>query len=185
MGSTRDSGSLAECGGLRLHPDKTPIVYCQDGKRRGSHEHRRFTFLGFTFRSRRVRTRTEEYSFGFNPAVSDEAGKRIRRQIRFWRLHLRSGSSLGDLAREANPIVRGWVSYWVSYCGRFYKSELIYVLKGINRHLMCWVTEKFMSRHGSDGGWRCASAPGRGWRARRRRRSAMAAAGRAYGSARP
>jgi group II intron reverse transcriptase/maturase len=31
---------LAECGGLQLHPDKTRIVHCQDGKRRGSHEHR-------------------------------------------------------------------------------------------------------------------------------------------------
>src|SRR5512133_4312781 len=33
--------------GLRLHPDKTRIVYCQDGKRRGEHEHTHFTFLGF------------------------------------------------------------------------------------------------------------------------------------------
>jgi len=29
--------------GLRLHPDKTRIVYCQDGRRRGSHEHTSFT----------------------------------------------------------------------------------------------------------------------------------------------
>jgi hypothetical protein len=34
--------------GLRLHPEKTRIVYCSDGKRRGEHEHTRFTFLGFT-----------------------------------------------------------------------------------------------------------------------------------------
>jgi RNA-directed DNA polymerase len=27
---------LAECGGLQLHPGKTRIVYCKDGKRRGS-----------------------------------------------------------------------------------------------------------------------------------------------------
>ena len=130
---------LAECGGLQLHPDKTRIVYCQDGKRRGSHEHRSFTFLGYTFRSRRVRARTGEYFFGFNPAVSDEAGKRIRRQIRSWRLHLRSGSTLGDLAREINSIVRGWINYY----GRFYKSELIYILKGINHYLMRWATQKF------------------------------------------
>ena len=25
--------------GLRLHPDKTRIVYCKDGRRRGEHEH--------------------------------------------------------------------------------------------------------------------------------------------------
>ena len=39
--------------GLRLHPDKTRIVYCKDGNRRGSYEHTAFTFLGFTFRPRR------------------------------------------------------------------------------------------------------------------------------------
>ena len=33
-----------------------------------------------------------DYFFGFNPAVSDEAAKRIRAQIRSWRLHLRSES---------------------------------------------------------------------------------------------
>ncbi|HEV7709778.1 MAG TPA: group II intron reverse transcriptase/maturase, partial [Asanoa sp.] len=41
--------------GLRLHPDKTKIVYCQDGTRCGSYEHTAFTFLGFTFRQRRAR----------------------------------------------------------------------------------------------------------------------------------
>jgi RNA-directed DNA polymerase len=130
---------LAECGGLRLHPDKTRIVYCQDGKRRGAHEHRAFTFLGYTFRSRMVRTKTGRYFFGFNPAVSDEAAKRIRRQIRSWRLHLRSGSTLGDLAQAINPIVRGWINYF----GRFYKSELVYVLSGINHYLIRWATRKF------------------------------------------
>jgi retron-type reverse transcriptase len=32
--------------GLRLHPDKTAVVYCKDGTRRGDHEHTSFTFLG-------------------------------------------------------------------------------------------------------------------------------------------
>jgi RNA-directed DNA polymerase len=32
--------------GLALHPDKTRIVYCKDARRRGSHEHTSFTFLG-------------------------------------------------------------------------------------------------------------------------------------------
>jgi group II intron reverse transcriptase/maturase len=32
--------------GLRLHPDKTRIVYCQDGRRRASYEHTEFTYLG-------------------------------------------------------------------------------------------------------------------------------------------
>jgi RNA-directed DNA polymerase len=41
--------------GLRLHPDKTRVVYCKDGSRRGSWEHTSFTFLGYTFRARAAR----------------------------------------------------------------------------------------------------------------------------------
>ena len=48
--------------GLRLHPDKTKIVYCKDGKRRGEHEHTSFTFLGFTFRPREARSKDGESS---------------------------------------------------------------------------------------------------------------------------
>ena len=56
--------------GLRLHPDKTRIVYCQDGKRRGSHEHMAFTFLGFTFRQRRARSKNGKKFNAFLPAIS-------------------------------------------------------------------------------------------------------------------
>jgi retron-type reverse transcriptase len=38
-------GDRMEEVGLRLHPDKTKIVYCKDSKRRGSYEHTSFTFL--------------------------------------------------------------------------------------------------------------------------------------------
>jgi RNA-directed DNA polymerase len=130
---------LEECGGLRLHPDKTRIVYCQDGKRRGLAEHTSFTFLGYTFRSRKIRARNGSYFFSFNPAISDEAAKRIRAQIRAWRLHLRSGSTLQDLARDINPIVRGWINYY----GRFYKSALVPSLNSINRYLMRWAMQKY------------------------------------------
>src|SRR6185437_15246242 len=41
--------------GLSLHPDKTKIIYCKDGNRRGSYEHTSFTFLGYEFRARAAR----------------------------------------------------------------------------------------------------------------------------------
>ena len=63
-------GERMEQVGLRLHPDKTRIVYCKDGKRPGSHEHVSFDFLGFTFRARAVRSRHGNVFTGFGPAVS-------------------------------------------------------------------------------------------------------------------
>ncbi|MBB6420687.1 hypothetical protein HDC93_006312 [Streptomyces sp. AK010] len=56
-----------------------------------------------------------------------------------WRLHLRSGSSLADLAREINPVVRGWINYY----GRFYPSALVPSLKGIDHYLMRWAMQKY------------------------------------------
>jgi RNA-directed DNA polymerase len=38
---------FAACG-LELHPEKTRIVYCKDGRRRAAYPHVQFTFLGFT-----------------------------------------------------------------------------------------------------------------------------------------
>jgi RNA-directed DNA polymerase len=44
--------------GLRLHPDKTKIVYCKDSRRRGSFATTSFRFLGYTFVPGRQNTRT-------------------------------------------------------------------------------------------------------------------------------
>ncbi|MFI9630870.1 group II intron maturase-specific domain-containing protein [Streptomyces sp. NPDC052042] len=54
-------------------------------------------------------------------------------------MHLRSGSSLADLAREINPVVRGWINYY----GRFYPSALVPSLKGIDHYLMRWAMQKY------------------------------------------
>ena len=64
---------LDACGGLQLHPGKTRVVYCKDGKRRGSCQHTSFVFLGYGFRVRKVKTKRGDYFFSFNPAISDEA----------------------------------------------------------------------------------------------------------------
>src|SRR5260370_3860614 len=43
-------------GRLRLHPGKTKIGYCKDENRRGDYQHTSFTFLGYQFRARSVRS---------------------------------------------------------------------------------------------------------------------------------
>lgn len=125
--------------GLELHPDKTRIVYCKDASRRGSHEHERFDFLGYTFRPRPALGRGGELFVSFCPAISDDAAKAIRQTIRRWRLHLRGGLTLTDLARSINPIVRGWINYY----GRFYRSQLLRSLDRINEYLMRWAMRKY------------------------------------------
>jgi RNA-directed DNA polymerase len=80
---------LAACG-LELNQTKTAIVDRRDDGRRGSHERQRFDCLGYTFRPRLVRSRAGKRFVGCTPAVSNQAGTRMRREIRRWRLHLRS-----------------------------------------------------------------------------------------------
>lgn len=125
--------------GLRLHPDKTRIVYCKDGKRRGSHEHTDFTFLGFTFRQRRARSKDGKQFSSFLPAISKDALKRINARVRSWRLHLRTGHTFADLARFINPIVAGWMQYY----GAFYRSALYLLLARINAYLVRWIRKKY------------------------------------------
>jgi len=132
-------GERMEQVGLRLHPDKTRIVYCKDGRRPGSHEHTSFDFLGFTFRARGVRSKNGNVFTGFGPAVSKTARKRMSQQVRSWRLHHYTTFSEQDLARWINPIVSGWMNYY----GRYYRTELYPLLRRINAYLMRWLRKKY------------------------------------------
>jgi group II intron reverse transcriptase/maturase len=132
--------------GLSLHPDKTKIVYCKDGNRPGSHEHVSFTFLGFEFRARAARGRNGKKFTSFLPAVSRDALKKMSAQVRSWRLHLRTWHTIGSLAREINPVVRGWMQYY----GAFYRSALLPLLRRINAYLMRWLRKKYKRLHPPD-----------------------------------
>jgi RNA-directed DNA polymerase len=133
---------LAEVG-LELHPDKTRIVYCKQDGRPGSHEQERFDFLGYTFRPRLVKSKHGRYMVGFTPAISDNAAKAIRLEIRRWQLHHRTDQDLADLARRINPVVQGWINYY----GRFYRSQLYRSFRGINEYLTRWAMRKYKRLH--------------------------------------
>lgn len=125
--------------GLTLHPKKTKVVYCKDGKRRGRHPVTEFTFLGYDFRARKARSRQGRMFTSFLPAVSKNAMKAMNREVRGWRIHLRSNRHLGEIARFINPIVRGWLNYY----GAFYRSELFALCARINTYLVRWARKKY------------------------------------------
>jgi len=135
---------FADCG-LKLHPEKTKIVYCKDDDRRDSYPNEKFDFLGFTFRPRRSKNRWGKYFVNFSPAVSNTAAKSMRRTMRSWCLHLRSDKSLDDLAQMVNPLVQGWINYYGSY----YQSALYPLFRHLDRILARWAQRKFkkLRRH--------------------------------------
>jgi RNA-directed DNA polymerase len=132
------AGRMEEVG-LRLHPGKTRIVYCQDSRRRGSAEHTSFTFLGYTFGPRRATYPDGKAFTSFLPAVSAEALKAMGQRVRSWRIHMRTGDDPGELAGWINPVVAGWMEYY----GRFYRSELYPFLRRVNTYLTRWARRKY------------------------------------------
>jgi RNA-directed DNA polymerase len=126
--------------GLRLHPDKTRIVYCKDRKRRLAYANTSFTFLGYTFRARKAPTGDRKSIFAaFLPAVSRNALTKMGREVRRWRINLRTTADIAALAEWMNPVIRGWMNYY----GKFYRTELDGLLRRINTYLVRWARRKF------------------------------------------
>jgi RNA-directed DNA polymerase len=129
---------LRECG-LTMHPDKSAIVYCKDSNRRGNHELQQFTFLGFTFWSRKAINRQGQIFTSFLPAVSSAALKRMRGIIRSWRLVRRTPATLDGFSEKYNRVLRGWWQYY----GAFYPTELIQLGHYLDERLTHWARRKY------------------------------------------
>jgi len=128
-----------QCG-LELHPVKTKIVYCKDGRRQGGYANTSFDFLGFTFRRRSCWIQSQNrMALGFNPAVSRDALKAMRVKIRKSRLRSRTDLSLNDIAQWLNPIMRGWIAYY----GKFYRSAMYVIIRHVNKTLVRWFMRKY------------------------------------------
>jgi RNA-directed DNA polymerase len=130
---------LAECG-LEMHPIKTKIVYCRDGKRKGGYPNVAFDFLGYQFRPRMVRSsRNNELFCSFTPAVSPSALKAMRSTVRDLDIRQRTQRSLGDIARMLNPLLRGWIGFY----GRYNRAALETMLRHVNLTLVAWAMRKY------------------------------------------
>ena len=126
--------------GLRLHPEKTRVVYCEDSNRKGEHEHTSFSFLGYAFRPRKaVNGKTGAHFTAFLPAISSEALKAKSADLRTMRIHRRTDLTLDDLAAWLNPIVAGWMRYY----GRYYRSALDPLLRRVSFYLRRWAGKKY------------------------------------------
>src|ERR1051325_611243 len=129
---------LKRCG-LELHPEKTKIVYCKDANRQKTYPNEHFDFLGFTFRPRKADSRKGKIFWSFSPAISKDAAKKIRDEIRGWKLHRCTAQSIQDLARMINPKLRGWFNYY----GRFIPSALRPIERHVGQSLVRWACRKY------------------------------------------
>jgi len=114
-------------------------VYCKDANRPERYPEQSFDFLGYTFRPRLASNRHGERFVAFIPAVSKKASKRMRLNVRRWRMHRRSDLELAQIAAWVRPVLTGWVRYF----GRFYPSKLQEELRTIDAFIVRWATRKY------------------------------------------
>lgn len=125
---------------LELHPDKTKIIYCKDGSRRGKYKETQFDFLGYTFRGRKAKNKRKNIIFiNFSPAVSKKALKAMRAKVRQSNIRNSTNLELKDISKWFNPILRGWIQYY----GKYYQSALYSVFRHFNMTLVAWVRRKY------------------------------------------
>lgn len=129
---------------LTLHSEKTKIVQVRDRRTYNKVPVKTFDFLGFTFRPRVAKTKQGIIFTSVLPGISQNSIRHIRKEIRSWKLHLRSESSIEQLAAYVNPKVRGWVQYY----GKFYKTALYAPLKQLEQTLNSWARRKYKTLKG-------------------------------------
>ena len=145
----RLNGQMGLCG-LEIHPDKTRIVYCKSDRFQGNYENTSFDFLGYTFRTRYVKNKYGKFFNAFTPAVSNESSKRFRQKIKDTILNSKT-TSMERLAELLNPIVRGWMNYFMVYGSGEATKSLDY----INVRLVKFVHRNYKGKGKSMGkSWR-------------------------------
>lgn len=131
-----------QCG-LELNLDKTKIVYCKDSDRQEDYENISFDFLGFTFKPRVAKNKQGKIFTSFLPAMSDKAQKAVRKEIKSWKLQLKSDKSIIDISLMFDSKLQGWINYY----GHFYKSEVIKICIYFNKCLVKWVRRKYKKKN--------------------------------------
>jgi len=92
--------------------------------------------------------------------MSPERAKAMRQAIRDLNLRRQTQLSLQDIARQLNPLLRGWIGYY----GRYAPSALYPLLRYVNQTLVAWARRKFSAFSatrsrpvGLFNGWLCSA----------------------------
>jgi len=129
---------LEECS-LRLNEEKTKIVYCQDYRRTKKQYRKKFDFLGFSFQPRWTKSIRKGMFLGYDCAISISSKKRINTKWKDLKIHRWTGTTLSEIAKKVNPIMRGVYNYY----GKYKMWELGSVVRSFHFRLVKWVINKY------------------------------------------
>ena len=125
---------------LSIKESKTKIAYCKDYKRRLTHEHVNFEFLGFNFKPTKQPSKyRDRYYTSFSPDISSDNQKRITEIIRTEHAFKNTTIEITEIALRLNPKIRGWINYY----GKRGKRGLYKVMSGLDQRLIKWLRKKY------------------------------------------
>lgn len=125
--------------GLKLHPEKTKLVYCKSQRRRGRYPVVSFDFLGFTFGPRYKRNKAGGRGVYFMAMISRKAAKHIRGQIKRWPWRYWYQCELDQISEYCQNKLRGWMNYY----GLFGKHYIRGILFHFDKRLRRWSMNKY------------------------------------------
>lgn len=129
-----------EKGGVTTHPEKTKIVYCKTGNRKGNYPLISFDFLGYRFKPRQCINKFGVLFLSFTPSISPKALQRIRDEVRKYRIHRLTHIELPQIAQLFEAKLRGWIQYY----GKFTPSGIgTFLGDWFNEKLAHWVKNKY------------------------------------------
>ena len=128
---------LAEVG-LAINESKSHVVYI--GTYQRTNVNTCFTFLGYDFQVRTLKSAKGELFRKCMPGASKKAMKRITRTIRSWRIHRSTTDDVKTFARRHNATLRGWIAYY----GEFWYWHFSYRLWTVfQSRLVKWMKAKY------------------------------------------
>ena len=130
---------MLSCG-LKLHPEKTGIVYCGTASPPpGQKPKRKFTFLGFDFQPLRVYVK--HLGKGLITFGGRVAKKARQHMLSEFRSYVKRGavSSLAQWSARLTQKLRGWQNYYSC----FTKWELRSIFGQLNHRLTRWVMKSY------------------------------------------
>jgi group II intron reverse transcriptase/maturase len=131
---------LRQCK-LEAHPKKTKIVYCKRNQKYHPpfKTYKRFDFLGFTFKTRRVRGKWGHLQLVFTPSMSKKAISRTGEMLRELKISRMVHVNIQKIGEILAPKLRGIIRYF----GFVNKTGLKRAMRLVNLRLIKWVINKY------------------------------------------
>ncbi len=124
--------------GLSINESKTNIAYIDTFPR--WNVKKSFTFLGYDFQVRTLRSFKGELFRKCAPGASKKAMKTITRTIKSWRVHRSTRASIKEIAGRYNVTLRGWIHYY----GKFWYRTFSYRLWSVfQSRLIKWASNRY------------------------------------------